>query len=162
MIASPSIKHDRTGSLETAIAMNGNRDEKSFPALVISRTPALSRRASILNPSCLISCSQPGPEGGALAGDGRHGSIIPRPGRVRSRNDMRECLENQQREVERKRAPDWSGATYLNRQALLRLFGLWLTSFQWFVMAAPCRHVHLFVVLAVRRHAHVFVIAALS
>jgi hypothetical protein len=40
------------------------------------------------NPSCLISCNQPGPEGGAFAGDGRHGSIIPSPGRVRSRNDM--------------------------------------------------------------------------
>jgi hypothetical protein len=39
-------------------------------------------------PSCLISWSQPGPEGGALAGEGRHGSIIPSPGRVRSRNDM--------------------------------------------------------------------------
>jgi hypothetical protein len=24
-----------------------------------------------------------------LAGDGRHGSIMPSPGRVRSRNDMR-------------------------------------------------------------------------
>jgi hypothetical protein len=34
-------------------------------------------------------CSQPEPEGGALAGEGRHGSIIPNPGRVRSRNDMR-------------------------------------------------------------------------
>jgi hypothetical protein len=30
----------------------------------------------------------PGPEGGALAGDGRHGSMIPDPGRVRSRNDI--------------------------------------------------------------------------
>src|SRR5262249_6494183 len=39
-------------------------------------------------PSCLISWIQPGPEGGAVAGDGRDGSIMPRPGRVRSRNDM--------------------------------------------------------------------------
>jgi hypothetical protein len=38
--------------------------------------------------SCLISCSQPGPEGGTFAGDGRHGSIIPSPGRVRSRNNI--------------------------------------------------------------------------
>jgi hypothetical protein len=31
----------------------------------------------------------PGPKkGGAFAGDGRHGSIIPSPGRVRSRNDI--------------------------------------------------------------------------
>jgi hypothetical protein len=29
------------------------------------------------------------PEGGALAGDGRDGSMMPIPGRVRSRNDMR-------------------------------------------------------------------------
>ncbi len=28
------------------------------------------------------------PEGGALAGEGKHGSIIPSPGRVRSRNDI--------------------------------------------------------------------------
>jgi hypothetical protein len=39
----------------TAIAMNGKRDEKSFPARVIKRTPALSRRARMRNPSCLIS-----------------------------------------------------------------------------------------------------------
>src|SRR4029077_6790252 len=37
------------------------------------------------NPSCLISCSQPGPEGGALAGDRKQGSIIPSSGPVRSR-----------------------------------------------------------------------------
>lgn len=33
------------------------------------------------------------PEGGALAGDGRHGSTIPKPGRVRSRNDVRAYWE---------------------------------------------------------------------
>jgi hypothetical protein len=32
------------------------------------------------------------PEGGTLAGFGKHGWMIPSPGRVRSRNDMRECL----------------------------------------------------------------------
>ena len=32
--------------------------------------------------------AQEKPEGGAFAGDGRQSSIIPRPGRVRSRNDM--------------------------------------------------------------------------
>ena len=73
----------------TAMAIKGKRLEKSFPARVISRTPALSRRrARMRKPSCLISCSQPGPEGGALAGEGRHGSIIPKPERVRSRNDI--------------------------------------------------------------------------
>ena len=46
----------------------------------------LSRRAMMRKPSCLISCSQSGPEGGALAGDAKHGSIMPSPGRVRSRN----------------------------------------------------------------------------
>ena len=29
---------------------------------------------------------QPGSEGGVLVGDGKHGSIMPSPGRVRSRN----------------------------------------------------------------------------
>jgi len=76
-IASPSIKHDRTGSLPTAIPIKGKRCKNSFPARVISRTPAALRRARMWKPSCLISCSQPGPEGDALAGDGRHGSIIP-------------------------------------------------------------------------------------
>jgi hypothetical protein len=72
----------------TAIAMSGKWSVKSFPFGVISRTPAPSRRARMRKPSCLISWIQPGPEGGALAGDGRHGSIMPSPGRVRSRNDM--------------------------------------------------------------------------
>jgi hypothetical protein len=35
-IASPSIKHERTGSLPTAIAIKGKREEKSFPALVMA------------------------------------------------------------------------------------------------------------------------------
>ena len=51
----PSIKHERTGSLPTALAIKGKRDEKSFPAREISRTPTLSRRARMRNPSCLIS-----------------------------------------------------------------------------------------------------------
>jgi len=29
------------------------------------------------------------PEGGAFAGEGRHGAMIPKPGLVRSSNDMR-------------------------------------------------------------------------
>ena len=80
-IASPSIRNDCAGRAVTAATMTGKRLVKSFPWRVISRTPALSRRAMMRKPSCLISCSQPGPEGGAFAGDGRHGSIIPTPGR---------------------------------------------------------------------------------
>jgi hypothetical protein len=68
-------------------AASGNRVVKSLPWRVINRIPALSRRAMMRMPSCLISCSQPGPLGGALAGDGRHGSINPSPGRI-TRNDM--------------------------------------------------------------------------
>jgi hypothetical protein len=62
-------------------------------------------------PSCLISCSQPGPEGGAFAGDGRHGSIVPSPGRVRSPNKTMAinydgwCKESN-RTAEKKMAPD--------------------------------------------------------
>ena len=74
--------------LADRLAIKGKRDEKSFPARVISLTPALSRRDRMRNPSCLISCSHPDPEGGAFAGDGKHGSIIPSPWRVRSRNDI--------------------------------------------------------------------------
>src|SRR5215472_11477672 len=37
--------HDRTGSDLSAMAMNGKRSVKSFPARVISRTPAASLRA---------------------------------------------------------------------------------------------------------------------
>src|SRR6516225_4958498 len=94
--------HDRTGSDLSAMAMNGKRSVKSFPARVISRTPALSRRAMIRKPSCLISWSQPGPLGGDLAGDGRHGSTVPRPGRVRSRNDKRQLIERRDRGAESK------------------------------------------------------------
>ena len=46
---------DRTGSDLSAIAMNGKRSVKSFPARVISRTPAASLRARMRKPSCLIS-----------------------------------------------------------------------------------------------------------
>jgi len=74
------------GRAVTAATMTGNRLVKSLPWRAISRTLALSRQAMIRKPSCLISCSQPGPLGGALAG--RHGSIMPSPGRVRSLNDM--------------------------------------------------------------------------
>jgi len=82
------IRNDFAGRASTAATMIGKRLVKSLPLRVISRTPALSRRAMMRKPSCLISCSQPGPGGGAFAGDGRHGSMIPRPRWVRSRNDM--------------------------------------------------------------------------
>jgi len=88
-MASPSIRNEFAGRAATAAAASGKRLVKSFPLRVINRTPAGPRRARIRSPSCLISCSHFGPEGGALAGDGRQGSIIPNPGRVRSRNDMR-------------------------------------------------------------------------
>ena len=35
-----------------------------------------------------------------FAGDDKHGSIIPNPGRVRSRNDMHEYLEKHKRRVD--------------------------------------------------------------
>jgi hypothetical protein len=41
-----------------------------------------------------------GPEGGAFADDGRHGSIIPKPGRVRSRNDMSNLVKTTVRSVQ--------------------------------------------------------------
>jgi len=44
---SPSIKQERTGRLLTAITIKGKRDQKSFAARVIRRTPIASRRASI-------------------------------------------------------------------------------------------------------------------
>ena len=41
----------------------------------LTRLPFL--RAMTLKPSCLISCSQPSPEGGRGAGVGRHGAMKP-------------------------------------------------------------------------------------
>ena len=61
--AYPSLRPNYVVCL-SAVAIG---DEKSFPARVISRTPALSRRAMMRKPSCLISCSQPGPDGGRSA-----------------------------------------------------------------------------------------------
>jgi hypothetical protein len=37
----------------------------------------------------MLNFVQPPGAGGTFAGDGKHGSIIPSPRRVRSRNDMR-------------------------------------------------------------------------
>jgi len=61
-----------------------------IPVLLITewvRPVAALRIFLLFLPKCPVR-SQPGPLGGALAGDGKHGSIIPSPGRVRSRNDM--------------------------------------------------------------------------
>jgi hypothetical protein len=51
-------------------------------------------------PSCLISCNQPGPEGGAFAGDGRQGSIFPSLEGVRPRNHMGDLIGNRALRVE--------------------------------------------------------------
>jgi len=42
-----------------------------------ARTRSPSRRTRSRKRSCLISCSQPGPDGGAATGDGRHGRTNP-------------------------------------------------------------------------------------
>jgi len=68
-----------------------NDREATREVIAVARDELLagpSRRAMMRKPSCLISCSQPGPDGGRSAGDGKQGSIMPSPGRVRSRNDM--------------------------------------------------------------------------
>jgi hypothetical protein len=46
------------------------------------------KRSTTRKPSCLISCSQPSPEGGHGADVGRHGAIKP-AGRARERDNMR-------------------------------------------------------------------------
>jgi hypothetical protein len=66
-MASPSIRHERAGRAATAAAICGNRPVKSLPLRVNRRTPATSRLATMRMPSCFISCSQPGPDGGDLA-----------------------------------------------------------------------------------------------
>jgi hypothetical protein len=64
---------------------------------VYSRTPSPSRRAMMRKPSCLISCSQSGPDGGRSAGNGRQGLIWPRGwvrrGNVRVRGVQKTCLK---------------------------------------------------------------------
>jgi hypothetical protein len=59
------------------------------PPRVKQRTRAPLRRTMSRNPSCLISCTQSGPDGGLLALDGRQGSTNPE-GRAaeRSCNNM--------------------------------------------------------------------------
>ena len=70
---SPSTTHERTDKPATAAAIFGERVVKSYPFRENSRTRSPSRRATIRKPSCLISCTQPMPEGGAMAVRGRQG-----------------------------------------------------------------------------------------
>jgi hypothetical protein len=59
-------------------------------SLVASSSSASLLAAGALGFLTFTQCGQrPERYGEALAGDGRHGSIMPSPGRVRSRNDMR-------------------------------------------------------------------------
>ena len=67
-MASPSTTHERAGRVAIASLANGKRLVKLYPLRVISRTPPASRRAMMRKPSCLISCSQPSPAGGSVAG----------------------------------------------------------------------------------------------
>jgi hypothetical protein len=76
-IASPSIVHVFTGRLAIASTMRLKRSAKQYPLREYSRTRDGIRRATMRKPSCLISCTQPGPDGGASAARGRHGSIGP-------------------------------------------------------------------------------------
>jgi len=66
-----SSRHQRTGSAATAATSSGKRLLKSWPLRAKRRTPWASRRAVMRKPSCVISWSQSGPGGEALAGDGR-------------------------------------------------------------------------------------------
>ena len=53
--ASPSIRHERTGSTVNAAMTCGKRLAKLMTFLVSSRTRPSARRAMMRNPSCLIS-----------------------------------------------------------------------------------------------------------
>jgi hypothetical protein len=58
---------------------NGRHDEREACGEIVAvagdQAHPLGARARMRKPSCLISCSQLGPLGGALAGDGKQGSI---------------------------------------------------------------------------------------
>jgi hypothetical protein len=60
---------------------------------VRARSPAY-KASMIRKPSRLISCSQAGPLAGAFTGERRHDSIIPKLGRLRSRNEMGDFNRN--------------------------------------------------------------------
>ncbi len=77
--ASPSIRNERALIVLAASTIAGNRSAQSYPPRVNRRTREPSRRAMSRKPSCLISCTQSGPDGGRGVLDGRHGSIRGRP-----------------------------------------------------------------------------------
>jgi hypothetical protein len=66
---------------------------QSFPCRVYMRTRPASRR-TIRKPSCLISCSQPGPAGGVTPPVGRHGSINTAGLRIPVRNILRNVVSD--------------------------------------------------------------------
>jgi len=72
----PSIRNERARSLPAAAAISGKRPDQSGPLRVISRTPAGSRRTIMRK--CLISWTQPRPDGGQSAGEGGQCSINAR------------------------------------------------------------------------------------
>jgi len=67
-IASPSINQERTRSLPTGAAINGNRCENSLPGRLISLTPALSRRSRMRKPWCLFRVASHRHAGGLIRG----------------------------------------------------------------------------------------------
>src|SRR5262249_43805847 len=75
--ASPSMMQERERKRAKASTIKGKRDVRSLPGRLYSRTLAPSLRAMTRKPSCLISCSHRGPEGGLWALVGRHGAINP-------------------------------------------------------------------------------------
>jgi hypothetical protein len=68
-----------------------------------------------------------GPEGGVFAGDGRHGSIIPNPGRVRSRNEMLALIGIERHRVGSLNQQRISSAALrqVTRELTDRKFGTW-------------------------------------
>jgi hypothetical protein len=68
-----------------ALRYRKSETRKSLLVRVMNRTPVAARENA---EAVILYLVQPGPEGGALAGEGGHGSIIPRAERIRSPNDM--------------------------------------------------------------------------
>jgi hypothetical protein len=65
--SAPNAPPDQQASIEAATAL--------VRANLVA--VAESQRTIMRKPSCLISCTQPGPEGGRSARDGRQGSMNP-------------------------------------------------------------------------------------
>ena len=75
--ASPSMMQERERRPSNASTMSGNRSVRLLPGRLQSRTWSPSLRATRRKPSCLISCSQTGAEGGLSAFVGKHGAMKP-------------------------------------------------------------------------------------